>query len=202
MEIAVMVNDSIGHRGHVSEVEGAGAIVSLRPERLDERQAWALAHEIGEMHKDDFFREVGADPDERSSEAAEVFANVFACRLLLPTLWFARDAERLDFDLPALKAIYSSASHEVVAIRTLDLAEPAIVSIWDHGKLTRRQSNVGTLPVSEAERECQAAVHSSGRCRWVRVGEVAARGWPVNEPNWKREILRAIPHEPQATQWT
>ena len=58
----------------------------------------------------------------------ESLANLFAYRLLVPTCWFVQDAKMLDYDLLALKQRYSTSSHEVLAWRFLDLAEPCIVT--------------------------------------------------------------------------
>jgi hypothetical protein len=115
-----------------------------------------------------------------------------AGRLLLPTAWFARDAASCRWDLLALKARYPTASHELIARRMLELAEPAIVTIFDQGEVSLRQSNVpGRVPPpSRPEMQCWQVVHGTNRAQEVRHGMTTIRGWPIHEEGWAREILR------------
>ncbi|MBX9681857.1 MAG: ImmA/IrrE family metallo-endopeptidase [Gemmataceae bacterium] len=188
----IVINSKLTTRGHIQEVDGAGSVIAVRPERHPERHHWTVAHELSESLKDEFFDLVDAGED-RHPQAAERMANVFASRLLVPTAWLERDAYRCGFELPAIKRIYATASNEVIAMRLLDLAEPSAVAVFDHGRLVRRRSNVGHAVLTEAEKECQAAVHRTGERQQVRCGGIVAVGWPVNEDGWKREILRATP---------
>ena len=124
--------------------------------------------------------------------AREQVANLLAARLLLPTPWFAEDGERLAWDLPELKQRYTSASHELIARRMLDMPPPVIVSIFDHDRLTFRRSNLpGRVPaVSQQEAECRSLAYRSGKTASGQMGLETIQAWPVHEPDWKREIVR------------
>jgi Zn-dependent peptidase ImmA (M78 family) len=166
--------------------------ILLRPEPRPERRHWAVAHEIGEHAAHRIFHRLGVDPRTVSPKAREGVANQMAGRLLLPTAWFAGDAAAADWDLLALKARYPSASHELIARRMLELAAPAIISIFDHERLSFRRSNVPgrAPPPTRDEIACWKAVHRRGRPYEIAEGMARIRGWPVHEPGWKREILR------------
>ena len=119
-------------------------------------------------------------------------ANYLAGRLLLPSAWFGDDAARCGWDLIALKILYGTASHELIARRMLDFGPPVIMSIFDHGALYFRRGNLpGCVPpLSPAERECWRQVHRENLPWTTREGIHSIHGWPVHEPGWRREILR------------
>ena len=176
-----------GRRGRSSR-----AVILLKPEPRNERRHWALAHEIGEHAAYRVFKQLGSDPAEATPHAREGLANQMAGRLLLPTLWFAADAAALGWDLFALKRRYATASHELIARRMLELPAPAIVTIFDQGRLCFRRSNVpGRVPPpSAAENRCWREAHDRGQAQETVEGVVRIRGWPIHEDGWKREILR------------
>jgi hypothetical protein len=176
-----------GHRGRNSR-----PTILVRTEPRAERLHWAVAHEIGEHVAHRVFHHLGADPRTVSPRIREAVANQMAGRLLLPTAWFAPDAEAADWDLLALKARYVTASHELIARRMLELPAPAIISIFDRGRLTCRRSNLpGRTPSPLPEEiRCWKSVHRSGRPDETAHDTTRIRGWPVHEPDWKREILR------------
>ncbi len=120
-------------------------------------------------------------------------ANCLAGRLLLPTEWFVADAAAAGWDLASLKAQYSTASHELIARRMLECPPPIIMTIFDHRRVSFRRSNLpGRVPPpSPAEMACWRAVHVSAAPRQIDDGPRTIQGWPVHEPAWKREILRA-----------
>ncbi len=130
--------------------------ILLRPEPRWERQQWAIAHEIGEHVACRIFAQWGVDPRETPPNAREVVANNVAGRLLLPSEWFASDAAALGWDLFGLKSRYGTASHELIARRMLELRPTVIISVFDHGCISWRRSNLpGRVPgPSEAELEC------------------------------------------------
>jgi len=166
--------------------------VLLRPDPRAERRQWALAHEIGEHVAHRVFHGLDADPRIASHRVREAVANQMAGRLLLPTAWFAADAAAEDWDLLALKARYSTASHELIARRMLELPAAAIISIFDQGQLHFRRGNVpGRVPApSPEEIRCWKAVHRGDPAEQSAGGAMRIRGWPIHEPGWKREILR------------
>ena len=66
-----------------------------------------------------------------------------------------------------------------------------VVTIFDHGELTFRRTNIGgRLALTRPERECWLAVHESGETCARSAAGLSIRGWAVHEPDWKRELLR------------
>jgi Zn-dependent peptidase ImmA (M78 family) len=168
------------------------ATILLRPDPRFERQQWAVAHEIGEHVAHRMFARLGVDPRETVPGAREVVASHLAGRLLLPTPWFTADGSNCGWDLLGLKARYATASHELIARRMLECRPPVIVSIFDHGRLHLRRSNLpGRVPApSSAEIDCWRSVHEGNRPGQAFEGLRKIQGWPVHEEGWKREILR------------
>jgi hypothetical protein len=167
--------------------------ILLRPEPRPERRQWAVAHEIGETCAFQVFDRLAVDPREAAPGAREAVANQLAGRLLLPRGWFERDAQRLDWDLPQLKARYSTASHELIARRMLDFAPPIAISVFDHGLLTWRQTNVSgrVPPLGATELAAWRAAHERSQTAVAETAQYTVQAWPVHEANWKREIVRA-----------
>jgi hypothetical protein len=168
------------------------ASILLREDPRHERRQWAVAHELGEHAAMHVFHRLGVSADEAPPAARESVANLLASRLLLPTQWFRRDAQRLDWDLAELKLAYPTASHELIARRMLDFDYPAIVTICDQGRVTFRRGVFGRrVPsITAVEKSCWKRVHNLSRPASHDQGEMLVRGWPVHEPGWKREILR------------
>lgn len=166
--------------------------VLLRPDPRAERCHWALAHEIGEHVAHRVFHRLDADPRAASPRVREAVANQMAGRLLLPTLWFAADAAADDWDLVAMKARYSTASHELIARRMLELPASAILSVFDQGRLHWRRSNLpGRVPPpSPGEIRCWQSAHRGRTAEESAGSGTRIRAWPIHEPDWKREILR------------
>ena len=169
-------------------------LILLKPDARPERLQWAAAHELGEVVAHRLFDRLNVDDADAQPALREQSASLLATRLLLPFDWFAGDVRRLDGDLPALKAIYATASHELIAWRLLDLPVESTVTVFDHGRITRRRSNGGRRPASLLPVECAVwqEAHRTGRASEQRAGEVRVRCWPVHEPDWKREILRTV----------
>jgi Zn-dependent peptidase ImmA (M78 family) len=181
------------HRGRVQRAAGRPQIF-LRPEPSEERHQWTVAHEIGEHLKPDLLRRLGVAPEQTRAMAGESLANLFAHRLLVPSRWLAADAPAHDYDLLALKGRYRTASHEVLAWRLLDLPAPCIITVVDNGRVHRRRSNAWRTRkrLEPAEVQCQRYVNQFGRPKVVRQDGWTVQGWPVHQPDWKREILRSV----------
>ena len=96
------------------------------------------------------------------------------------------------WDLPLLKDRFYTASHELIARRMLDLPPPVIMTLFDHGRLTWRRSNVpGRLPpLSPREQSCWHSAHASGEPAEADDGLDRVQAWPIHEPRWKRDIIR------------
>jgi hypothetical protein len=180
-------------RGRAQRAGGRRQIF-LRPEPTEERHQWTVAHEIGEHFKVSLLERLGVEPGQTQTMAGESLANLFAYRLLVPTGWFADAAPACDYDLPALKQRYSTASHEVIAWRFLDLPAGCIVTILDNDHIHRRRSNAWPVrrQLEPPEERCQQYVHFYSRPRVVRADGWSVHGWPVHQADWKREILRSV----------
>ena len=176
-------------RGRHKRLAGRPSIF-LKPDDRQERLQWATAHELGEFLAWRIAEQAGEE--DLADDARERIANAFAARLLLPAKWFVDDAREHACDLVALKAIYATASYELIAYRTLDLGQPAIVSVFDQGELVRRRWNgQGVVPRLHAvERACQHEANASGVLCERRESALEIRAWPIHEAGWKREIVR------------
>ncbi len=177
-------------RGRFKRLAGRPSIF-LRPDDRPERLQWAAAHELGELVAWRVFDRLGEQKDE-SFGLREPVANLLASRILLPGRWFYDDVPRVWGDLLELKSIYSTASHELIAYRMLDLPDPGIITVFDHGQPSRRRAN-GFAPapgLHPLERDCWNEVHRINRPAELREYGMTVQGWPIHEPDWKREILR------------
>jgi len=170
--------------------------IVVRPEPRPERLQWAVAHEIGEAHAATIFQTLSLDPGELPLDARERLANRFASHLLLPTAWFLADARQLHADLFALKQKYTTASHELIARRMLDIAEPQIVTVIDNGQVTWRESNLPgqAPPLLPLEQSCRQAAQPTGTAVISEDFFATVQTWQIQEPNWHREILRTHLH--------
>src|ERR1035438_3560325 len=103
MGMVVVLDQRQPQRGRAQRALGKKQIY-LKPEPREERHQWTVAHEIGEHLKSELLARLGIAPSEARAMAGESLANLFAYRLLVPTRWFAGDAQTLEYDLLALKA--------------------------------------------------------------------------------------------------
>lgn len=167
--------------------------ILVRPEPRPERLQWTVAHEIGETCAQRVFDFLGVDPREAPPAARESVANQLAGRLLLPRGWFGADARECGWDLYELKHRYPTASHELIARRMLDFAPRVVITVVDHGRRTWRQSNLpGQLPPFTAvEQSAWQTAHVTAEPATEEVPTCRVQAWPVHEPEWKREIVRA-----------
>ncbi len=165
--------------------------IFLRPDPRPERIQWAVAHEIGEQFAAEVGQRLGIDTNETAANQRERVANLLATRLLLPIHWFARDSMACDFDLVELKNRYRTASHELIARRFLDLRQPVVVTIFDHGQQQFRRWNRPRRPPLTTYDELQAwrRAHEAGEAI-RRDGAPRIDVWPIHEPGWRREIIR------------
>jgi len=165
-----------------------------RPEPTAEAKQWLAAQAVGEHLKPALLRRLGFGPDERPPLAGESLATLVASHLLLPTSWFGDDARRREYDVLELKKLYATAAPDVIAWRLLDLPEPCIITVVDNDHVRRRRSNAWRVrrELAAPERECQRYVNHFSRPRVVCAGGWTVQGWPVHQPDWKREILRSV----------
>lgn len=176
---------------------GGRGTIFLADDPRPERRQWAIAHEIGEFTAQRVFETLGVDPEDLLAAERERLANHLANSILLPYEWFRTDGTTVDWDLFELKQIYSTASHELIARRMLAMTPAVIVTLFDHGKLVWRKSNVLQRPplLVPAESSTWQVAYEDGKPAQYECGELPeglrdVRCWPVHEAGWKREILR------------
>jgi Zn-dependent peptidase ImmA (M78 family) len=176
--------------------------IFLRPEPTEERHQWTVAHEIGEHLKPELLSKLGIEPAQTKAMMGESLANLLAHHLLVPTEWLAFDGPDCLYDVLQLKKRYPTASHEVLALRLLDLPEPCIITIVDNNHIYRRKSNAWPIrrQLSPPEAQCQKYVNYYSRAHRVRQSGWTVQGWPVHQADWKREILRSVVDE-EAGAW-
>jgi len=194
--MVVCLDNRQQQRGRAQRAAGQRQIY-LRPEPTEERHQWTVAHEIGEHLKTKLLEDLGVEPDHMRSMAGESMANLFAHRLLVPSVWYVADAPGCGYDLLALKKRYPTASHEVLALRMLDLPDPCIITIIDNDRVHKRRSNAWRVrkELNPVEEKCRVYVNKHGRPYGVRGKGWTVEGWPVHQADWKREILRSVVDE-------
>jgi len=191
----VVLDERQPQRGRAQRTLGKKQIF-LKPEPREERHQWTVAHEIGEHLKSELLERLGIAPNEARAMLGESLANLFAQRLLVPSCWFKEDAKTFAYDLLDLKKRYTTSSHEVIAMRFLDLPAPCIITILDNEHITRRRSNAWPTrkQLTPVEEQCWRWVTDHGQPKSQRGDEWTVQCWPVHELEWKREILRSV-HE-------
>jgi hypothetical protein len=169
--------------------------IFVRPDPRPERLQWSIAHEIGESQSAAIARALFLTPDELAGGVREHLANRFASHLLLPTDWFRSDFEQTDGNLFALKQIYSTASHELIARRMLDFETSQIITVIDNDRVTWRESNCGRTPsLFPLEHICRRAAQNQGQATAREDFLATVQVWRIIEPDWIREILRTCLH--------
>lgn len=197
LELIVAHDRRLEHRARLVRLNYAAGhsrtSILIAPDPREERRHWSVAHEIGEHLAEQACRRLGVRADELAGHGRERLANLMAARILLPGVWFFADARREGWDLVALKAIYCTASHELIARRMLDGKPEIIVSVYDHDRCSWRKSNLpGRLPLpSQSELRCRGKAHQTGEAARQENSRESVIAWPVHEPDWKREIVRA-----------
>jgi hypothetical protein len=166
--------------------------ILLRPDPRPERLQWAVAHEIGEVHANRVFEQLGVDPREAPAGARETVANQLAGRLLLPRAWFFAAGADCGWNLFELKQRFATASHELIARRMLDFPATIGITIFDNGRRTFRRGNLPTRmpPLVPLERVAWRHAHETGQPTVDADYLCRVQAWPIHEPDWKREILR------------
>ncbi len=179
-------------RLHQTGQASQGATMILQRHPRPERRCWSAAHELGEHLVYQVAVRLGAEAEEQWAQWRERIANHLAGRILMPTAWFAADGGRVDWDLRALKARYSTASHEAIARRMLEMEPPIVITLFDHGAIIWRRANRwGRVPpLSRLESLCCQSAHQSSQDQEDWSEGLRVRVWALHEPGWRREILR------------
>jgi len=123
-----------------------------------------VAHEIGESVAHRVFAALCVGPEDAPENAREQVANHLASCLLLPRDWFAADGPAVEWDLIALKELYWTASHELIARRMLEMPPPIVVTLCDLGRVRWRRANTGSRPLRllPEENNVWRVAHESG----------------------------------------
>ncbi len=148
-----------------------------------ERKHFALAHEIMELQ----LKKVLDDPKE-----SHRWANLGASFLLMPGKWFRDECSRTGFDIAELKKVFSTASWEAVALRTLNFSE-SITTIVDNGRVTRRKASYPHYvpsKLSDEEKQVVQEVLTTGTVQTLHFATCEVTGYPVFEEEHRRVILR------------
>jgi hypothetical protein len=199
---------SHAHRTH----RGGMHLILLPPYPRAERRAYAIAHELGEIHlptargfhPPEAGESLGPEVQiERAHHQDHVHrASVwFALYLLAPECEAMRSFDPHADELAALKAELPFASHEVLAVRVAQRTDGR-VTVTDNGRLTRR-TGFGAWTAfgtqwHPAERRVHDAVTASGQtCRLADLG-IETAGFAIFEPEVRRVIL--ISHFDEAFQ--
>lgn len=202
--LIVAQDDALASRGRLIELadprggsQGQATVV-LGPAERPERLQWALAHEVGESVAYRVFETLGVRPADVPEHGREAVANHLASCLLLPREWFRVDGPALEWDLISLKGRYTTASHELIARRLLEMAPPIVVTLCDLGKIRWRRTNAGGRPPELLPEEARVwrESHETGQVVSANLdpgttGLEKVTAWPIHEPDWKREILRS-----------
>lgn len=173
-----------GRRGQSYRHNGRQHVEIHRRDR-PERKNFALAHEIMELE----LKKALNDPKE-----SHRWANLGASFLLTPTAWFRDQCVQTGFDLAKLKKVFSTASWEVIALRTLNFSE-SIITIVDDDRVARRKS---TYPfyvsrrLSDEENHVVLEVLQTKKVQRQHFPTCDVTGYPVFEKERKRVILRTV----------
>jgi Zn-dependent peptidase ImmA (M78 family) len=181
-------------RGRFKRLAGRPTMF-LSPDDRPERLQWAAAHEIGESAAWRVFERLDVDPQLAETDFREQVAAHLANALLLPRPEFEADVLRHDGDVPALKAKYATASHEMILMGQLRMETLMLASVFDHGELRRRRTNgrLAPPPLMAVERQAQLQAHATGRPAVLSGRGIRVQAWPIHEAGWKRELLRTTP---------
>ncbi|MDP2898938.1 MAG: ImmA/IrrE family metallo-endopeptidase [bacterium] len=171
-----------GRRGQSYRRYGRQHVEIHRKDR-PERKNFALAHEIMELE----LKKVLDDPRE-----SHRWANLGASFLLMPTPWFRDQCIQTGFDLAKLKKVFTTASWEVIALRTLNFSE-SIITIVDDDRVTRRKSSYPfyvSKRLSDEEKHVVLDVLQTKKVQRQHFPSCEVTGYPVFEKGHKRVILR------------
>ena len=164
--------------------------IFVRPDRLAERQHWAVARELAERNLDRIAGEL-TGPTKLPGYLKQQIANEMASRILLPKRWFLPAVEELDGDVMALKRRFATASHELVLLALLRMPGRSIVTLLDEQQVTRRFSNRGTAPAMTAlEQGVWQQVHRIGMPCDVEEDGMRVQCWPLHLDGNRREFMR------------
>lgn len=162
-----------------------------------EQRHTAAANGIARTLVPDLLRKLDVEPGAESKQAAAHFRGLLAARVLVPTKLLRSALRACKFDVPALQAVFHTATVELVALRLLDLDGPCVITIVDDGVVGVRRGNA--VPpgrkLTPAEQECADRVAALELPVKTRAGGWTVHGWPVPERPFHRVLMRAVPDD-------
>jgi predicted transcriptional regulator len=173
-----------------------GGIV-LSPGMTPEQQQTAAANGVARTLLNDLLRKLDIVPGSESKQAAAHFRSLIAARLLVPTKLFRAALRECKYDVPALKAVFRTATFEACGFRLLDLDQPCVVSVVDDGIVAVRRGNQ-TQPGKKlvaAEQQCMEETMRLELPRRVRLDGWTVQGWFVPNRPFRRVLLHAVPDD-------
>lgn len=186
--LAAQWDAALGGRGERRTV-GGRSVILIRPDERDERECFALAHEIGEELSNRIAERLDVCVD--SERWREDLANLFAGRLLCPFGWLQEITSTGGVDLRNLKEVFATASHEVISRQLIWLPVPSVITIIDNGTIRTRMGNVAhTRRLTPGEDRVWRGCHESGEDIDHAAGLLRVQAWAIHEQGWRREILR------------
>ena len=162
-----------------------------------EQRQTAAARGIARALVPDLLRKLDIEPGSESKAAAAHFRALLAARVLVPTRMLKTALRDCKYDVPALRAVFATATVELVAGRLLDLDDPCVITVIDDGVVATRRGNA--VPPGRAlvpaEQQClDRVMHLDSPAR-IRAGGWTAHGWPVPNRPFRRVVLRAVPDD-------
>lgn len=172
----------------------SGAGIALSTDMSAEQRQRAAADGIARLLLPDIFRKLGVPLGSESKQFAAHVRGLVGARVLIPTRLLRSALRDCKYDVPALAAVFRTASMEAVALRLLDLDDPCVIAIVDDGVVASRRANrmPATRKLEPAEQECVDQVTELDLPHRARQGEWTAWGWPVPGRPFRRIILRAV----------
>lgn len=171
--------------------------IALSPHMTEEQRQSAAAQGIARTLLPDLLRKLDIEVGSESKQAAAHFRGLLASHLLVPIKMLRTAQKEAKSDVPALKAVFSTATIEAVAVRLLDLDTPAVIAVVDDGVVAVRRGNrfQATRKLEPAEQDCLDRVMHLDVAQKVRRGGWTVHGWPVHGRPFRRVILRAVPDD-------
>ena len=170
--------------------------IQFRPDHSDASRAAICARACAKELVPRVLMKLGVEqmPEQRG---AHPLVSLIVPRLQLPTRWFGRDVRKSGNDLLALKRLYATVSHEVLALRWLDLDEPCVITVVDFDAIALRRSNARQVErkLLPSEERCRAKIQESKLPARIRMDDWTTHGWPIPDGPFGRIILRSLPDE-------
>ena len=164
-----------GVRGY--KIDNVVVLNELEP---PERRNWTFCHETAHVI-------LGHNADPSDSEERE--ADKMAAEMMLPADDFLRTSR--DLDLEKLKSIYPHASWEALARRVLQF-NPAVLTIFDEGKLTLRRASgeLNFTPAPLKEELNLSGCCYKNKCHHTEYyNDTTVKGYYIDEGRGVRRVI-------------